>query len=211
MAAISFITGLSGTLQSQYPDQIQRDHVFVPGGNWLVTAATGIPYLGVAELAYGVSDRITIGALYGLTPNVEGYGIRARTILYQHLDNFRIYFCVPVIYYPKTKELGGEPWFLTRPNINFEWVTDSSFRYKFGGSIIAAASQPSLFASERNEEGFKGGTWNAIHGGISFPLSETIMFQTELSAVLNGFTLAGKDWVGGPPVILVIGVSYTIK
>jgi hypothetical protein len=206
-----FLVGFSGLLHSQSVDQLKKDYVFALTGNWQITSATGIPYIGIGEFAYGINSRTTLGLVYGITPNVEGYGLRGRRILYQSTEDFRLYFCVPVLYYPKTRALGGEPWFLTRPNINFEWITKKSLRYKVGGSLIAAASQPSLFGKERFEEGFKGGLWNAVHAGLSFPIIRNIMFQTELSVVMNGIHIAGKDWVGGPPVILVIGISYGIN
>ncbi len=183
-----------------------QDHVFAGEGNAKITLATGIPYIGVAEYAYGISDRVTGGFLFGLTPNVDGYGIRARAVIYQEEESFRIYFCTPVLYYPKTKELGGDPWWLTRPNINFEWIAETGLRYKFGGSIIAAGSHYSFFG-DRSKAKFQPDLWNAFHCGTSFPIGAGIMFQVELSAVMNGFTIAGKDWVGGPPVILVLGFS----
>lgn len=167
----------------------------------MVTLATGIPYPGVGELAYGVGDRMTVGGLYGLTPHVQGYGIRARLIVYQGNENFRIYSCIPVLSYPRPKELGGERRFITGPNRKFEWVTDSSFRYKLGGCITAAASEPALFRNEGTEEGCKGGFWNAPQGVISSPISRIVMFQTEISVVVDGLTLALREWVGGPPLI----------
>lgn len=183
-----------------------QDHVFAGKGNAKITLATGIPYIGVAEYAYGISDRVTGGFLFGLTPNVEGYGVRVRAIVYQKSESFRIYFCTPLLYYPKTKELGGDPWWLTRPNLNFEWITPTGFRYKAGGSVIAAASHHSLFGNSLRAK-FPPGVWSAIHAGTSFPIGGGFMFQNELSVVMNGISVAGKDWVGGPPVILVLGFS----
>ena len=185
------------------------DHVFAGNGGAKVTLATGIPYVGIAEYAYGFSDRVTGGILFGVTPNVEGYGVRVRAVVYQTSKSFRVYFCTPVLYYPKTKALGGDPWWLARPNINFEWIAENKFRYKVGGSLIAAASQHSLFGNPADAK-FKPGLWNAFHVGTSFPVGSEIMFQTELSVVMNGFKVAGDDWVGGPPVILITGISYEL-
>lgn len=184
----------------------ETDHVFTTQGHAKVTLVTGIPYIGIAEYAYGVTDRFTAGILAGLTPRVEGYGVRLRTIVYQQDESFRSYFCIPVVYYPKTRDLGGDPWWLTRPNINFEWITPEGFRYKFGGSLIVAGSHHSFFG-DRSKAKFQSDAWNAFHVGTSFPIGGGIMFQTELSAVMNGLTLAGKDWVGGPPAIIIIGIS----
>ncbi|MCO6465463.1 MAG: hypothetical protein J5I53_02495 [Bradyrhizobiaceae bacterium] len=185
------------------------DHVFAAAGGSKLTIATGIPYLGVFEYAYGLSEDVTAGILYGQTPSVEGYGVRVRGVLFRDSLMFRIYLCVPVLYYPQTKELGGDAWWLTRPNINFEWITKSGFRYKVGASVIAAASQYWV-GGEAWKAKFNPGVWNAFHAGVSLPVGCGIMFQSELSAVMNGVTLAGKDWVGGPPVILITGFSYEL-
>ncbi len=185
----------------------ENDHVLNYKGQSRITLATGIPYVAIGEYAYGVSDRITLGVLAGLTPSVEGYGIRARAVLYQPGESFRIYFCTPVLFYPKTKDLGGDAWWLTRPNINFEWMTSSGFRYKVGGSIIAAASHKTLFGNPSDAK-FHPGIWNSVHAGFSLPTSSGVTFQCEASLVMSGLKVAGPDWVGGPPMILVLGVSY---
>lgn len=182
------------------------DHVFTTRGNAKITLASDIPYIGIAEYAYGVTDRFTAGVLVGLTPRVEGYGVRLRTIVFQEERSFRSYFCVPVMYYPKTRDLGGDPWWLTRPNINFEWIMESGHRYKFGGSIIVAGSHHSFFG-DKSKAKFQPDHWNAFHVGTSFPIGAGLMFQVELSAVMNGVTIAGNDWVGGPPAIFIIGIS----
>lgn len=205
---VVLITTSSFLLNAQ-PFYHDNDHVLNYMGTSRITIATGIPYVAIAEYAYGFSDRITVGILWGITPNVEGYGVRARAVLYQQSYNFRIYFCTPILFYPGTKELGGEAWWLTRPNINFEWIKSSGFRYKIGGSIIAASSHHTLFG-ESSRAKFAPGIWNAVHGGVSFPINSSIMFQCETSLVMSGLNIAGTEWVGGPPVILVIGFSYTM-
>ncbi|MBX2990573.1 MAG: hypothetical protein KF749_05300 [Bacteroidetes bacterium] len=193
--------------QSVAQDRSDRfDHVLNRKGQSKITLATGIPYIGIAEYAYGISNKTTAGVVFGITPFVEGYGIRVRTILHER-DNYRVYFCVPVLYYPKTQDLGGDPWWLTRPNINFEWMNDAGFRYKVGGSIVAAASHHTLFGESSNAK-FAPGLWNAVHGGISLPVGPSLMFQAEASLVLKGVQVPSQ-WVGGPPVILVLGISYT--
>ncbi|MHB1048607.1 MAG: hypothetical protein ACYC09_00905 [Bacteroidota bacterium] len=207
--SVTAILCLYQSVMAQRFDTGAHDHVFTRSGGSKITLATGIPYIGVAEYAHGLSDRVTGGVLFGLTPNVTGYGIRVRAIVYQTTESFRVYFCTPVLYYPKTKELGGDPWWLTRPNINFEWIAQSGFRYKVGGSIIAAASHHSLFGNSGAAK-FSPGLWNAIHAGSSFSVGGGVMFQNEISIVMNGLRVAGSDWVGGPPIILVIGLSKEI-
>src|SRR5687767_14220218 len=96
-------TALHGQVNPAY------HHVLNHKGQSRVTVSTGIPYIAIGEYAYGVSDRVTIGVLGGVTPSIPGFGVRARAVLYETADRFRIYFCTPVLYYPKTNGLGGDP------------------------------------------------------------------------------------------------------
>lgn len=201
------LTVVGGFVKAQNFDHT-NDHVLNDKGSARVTMATGIPYVAIGEYAYGFTGRITVGVLAGLTPNVEGYGIRGRAVLYEQYDGFRVYFCTPILYYPKTKALGGDPWWLTRPNINFEWMT-GGFRYKVGGSLIAASSHHSLFGNPARAK-FRPGFWNAVHGGFSLPIGPAMTFECEASLVMNGLRVAGSDWVGGPPVILVFAFSHIL-
>jgi hypothetical protein len=185
------------------------DHVINERGQGRVTLATGIPYVGIVEYAYGISDRVTMGAFAGGTPNVGGIGIRTRLVVHEPRDDFRIYFCTPLAFYPKTKGLGGDPWWLIRPNLNFEWMLESGFRYKVGGGLVAAASHHSIFG-DASRAHFQPDVWNTLHAGISFPIGARATFQIENSVVLDGFRIADSGWVGGPPVILVIGPSWTM-
>jgi hypothetical protein len=194
----------SHNLHNPNRDRRNFDHVINQKGESRITIATGIPFIGIAEYAYGVSNRTTLGIMAGMTPAVEGYGIRFRRILYQKSESYRIYFCTPVIYYPTLS--GGDPWWLTRPNINFEWLTQSDLRYKIGGSIIAAASNNSLFG-DSSKATLSPDMWTSIHGGISMPLYGSFSFQAEASYVSKGIQPI-KEFVGAPPVILVLGVSY---
>lgn len=182
------------------------DHVINRRGGSRFTLATGIPFVGVAEYAYGVTDRFTVGVLGGITPAVEGYGVRLRSVIFQKHDHYRVYFCTPVIYYPTLS--GGDPWWLARPNINFEWVKKNNVRYKFGGSAFLAASNNSLFGNSRNAT-LKPDVWSSVHGGVSLPIGRNLSFQTEVSYVSKGIRPI-NDFVGAPPVVLVLGVSYSI-
>jgi hypothetical protein len=182
------------------------DHVINRKGESRITLVTGIPFVGVAEYAYGVTDRFTVGVLGGMTPAVEGYGFRMRGVVYQKTNRYRVYFCTPVIYYPRLS--GGDPWWLARPNINFEWVNKNNVRYKFGGSLFLATSNNSLFG-DAEKATLDPDIWSSIHAGMSLPLSGNFSFQTEVSYVSKGVKPI-KDFVGAPPVVLVLGFSYTL-
>ena len=193
------------------------DYLFTGEGHSMVTLTTGIPYVGIAEYAYGISDKTTIGFMYGQTPAVEGYGIRIRTIISQPEDNLRIYFRSPVFYYPLTHELGGEPWFLAWPAFNIEYTRDCGRRMWAGIGAVGACCAHSLgktFGLEKDNNemmgpGFKGGIWNTIQTGATQPITDHLVAQAEVGLVLSGIKLASQNsWIGGPPVILVMGLTY---
>src|SRR5688572_14397259 len=74
----------------------EYDHGLNAKGRGRVTVATGIPYVAIGEYAYGVSDRVTVGFMTGVTPHIPGYGVRARAVLLESQEGFRVYFCTPV-------------------------------------------------------------------------------------------------------------------
>lgn len=183
------------------------DHVINHKGESRVSFFTGLPVVASTEYAYGVSNRLTAGIFFGYTPFEEAIGIRVRTVLYENSERFRIYYCTPVIYYPQSRRLNPDPWFLTRPNINFEWMKSPKFRYKFGGSLIASSSQEDLFGDPSKSK-HRPGLWTAVHGGISTLLGSNLSFQAELSYIMKGVQTI-DDFFGGPPFILMTGFSYT--
>lgn len=206
-----------------------QDHLFAENKKSMVMVATGIPYVGIVEYARGISNRTTVGALIGITPNVVGYGLRVRSILFQKSDDFRVYFRMPMFYYDKTKELGDEPWVLTWPTINAEWKLDAGARLSVGAGVVAAACAHSLLGRDTHtdhdhhhmegvtglvdaathDSGFMGGVWNTYQMSAALPVNKRIMFQSEIALVMNGFEIATDNWVGGPPVILTLGVTYS--
>ena len=195
------------------------DHLFPSKGKSMLTMATGIPYIGIAEYAYGFSDRFSMGLMYGKTPELDGYGFRVRYMMHQSAESFRMYFRMPFFYYPHTHEMGDEPWILAWPVIIAEWKLHSGTRLSLGGGVVVASCFDSflrtlrLRSESRDEEdggGLMGGLWNTVHGGIAVPLNEHLTFQGEISSVMSGLKLAGKDWIGGPPVIAVAGLSYNL-
>ncbi len=58
-------------------------------------------------------------------------------------------------------------------------------------------------------EGFKGGIWNTVQIGATQPITDKLVAQAEFGLVMSGIKLAKSDWVGGPPVVLIMGVSYS--
>jgi hypothetical protein len=228
LAIVALLLALVRSAEAQDSTARANDPLFPRSGGVLVTAVTGIPYVGIGEVAYGLGDRFAIGVVAGMTPVIPGYGIRARMIVSES-DEWRLHARLPILYYPKTVELGGEPWMLAWPVVASEWRLRSGVRFSVQGGIVAAACVESLLGLEEEEEiagsgeiphddhsgmgsamdmEFDGDIWNTLGAGISVPLSPTTTFITEAHIVLHGLSPAKKEnWIGGPPAIVVIGVT----
>jgi len=241
--------------QGLQKDKYISDYLFPEKGKSLLTLSTGIPYVAIAEYSYGFTDRFSVGVLAGTTPSVEGYGIRIKSVLFENDNDSRVYAKIPMLYYPQTKGLGGEPWLLTWPVINYEKKLKSGIRFSYGIGVVAAACANDMMdvlgigthehgpseeghhqetghlenittghqhdqdhhgsmvndhhqdTMDSGEEGFMGDVWNTIQTGVTLPLTKQWIFQAEIAAVMKGYKIAGEEWVGGPPVILTLGVT----
>lgn len=135
----------SSSLLSQNLCQSLHDPLFPKKNKHVIMMGTGIPYVGIAEYSYGFSKRFSVGILAGTTPIVPGYGLRIKYNVYQVSDISRIIFKAPMLYYPETKDLGGEPWLLTWPSLSYEWRLDSGIRLSIGAGAVAAACANDFF------------------------------------------------------------------
>lgn len=191
------------------------DYLF-PGKRQLqLTVGTGVPYVGIVEVAYGFSDRFALGVIVGQTPNVTGYGIRLRATLVEKANDFRIYFRMPIFYYGSTKKFGDEPWILSWPVVATEWSLTSKAKLSIGVGIVEAHCIDALMEGEDHHEnpemGFDGGFWNTVHAGMAWNLSRGFALQSEASLVMEGLKVAGNEYVGGPPFILVLSLTKQLR
>ena len=231
-AILALLITLASATQAQDSTVRLNDPLFAPAGGILVTTATGMPYVAIGEVAYGFSDRVSVGVVAGLTPIIPGYGIRARVVLSES-ENWRLYARLPILYYPKTVDLGGDPWLLAWPVVASESRLPSGIRISLQGGIVGAACAESLLGLEEQpatpgggeselqehashagsgsmEMGFEGNLWNTLGAGVSIPLSSSMTLTTEAHIVLHGLTPAKHDWIGGPPAIIIIGVTKAL-
>jgi hypothetical protein len=183
------------------------DYLFPRQGNTSLTATSGIPFLGMGEVAYGFSNRFAVGAIGGITPTVVGFGVRGRGLVFEREDGaLRVALVVPVLYYPKTHQAGEEPWFLTNPTLRFESEVSTGWRLHAGLGLVAAACAESVFGMEDDGEEFMGGVWNTLPFGTSLRLSRNWDLFADAQLVLKGVRLT-DEWVGGPPFTLALGVT----
>ena len=203
--------------------QREQDALFPGEGKTALTVWTGIPYIGIAEYAYGFSDRFSVSVIGGFTPSSKAIGIRLRGIVAQPSDKFRLYIKGPILYYPGSEDSHGEPWFFAWPTLNAEWRLESGIRIWGGAGLAGAICAQNLLgikdaAMEMGGEGFTGGLWNTLSAGISKPITEHIELHAEAAIVMRGLkfandpSLPGKRtniyWGTRLPMIVDIGMSY---
>jgi hypothetical protein len=210
--ASSLAAALASTSPSQASDpekalpQAENHDYLLPGAGHLSgSVATGIPFLALGEVAYGISDGFAIGILGGVTPIVSGIGLRPRGVLL-HWGAERIELVVPVLYYPQTGE--REAWMLARPTLSFEHVFRSGPRASFGLGVVGASCIDSILTLGRDHNAkVMSGLWNTVAVGGALPLSRRTSLFGEVTMILAGVRPAGRDWIAGPPVVVALGVE----
>jgi hypothetical protein len=189
------------------PEDRRVDSLFPRGGTFSATVGTGVPFIGIGEIAYGITDRFALGAIGGGTPNVGGVGVRPRVLIVD-ADAWRLHLTVPILYYPKTRELGGDPWMLTRPALVLDREIASGVRLGAGMGLVAAACTESIFSlGKEHDSEFMGGVWNTVNVGASVQVSSRTSLFGDVALVMRGVRVAGSEWIGGPPVIAAFGVT----
>ncbi|HEX6240126.1 MAG TPA: hypothetical protein VFZ61_04510 [Polyangiales bacterium] len=186
-----------------------------------VALATGVPFVGMGEVALGVTDRVAIGALFGVSPRVYAVGGRARALLYD-AARLRLSLVVPVLYYPETHSVGGAPWMLTRPTLQVVPRVASRVQIPCGVGLVAATTMARIARSRGEADysdgagGFRGydsarpvtaGVWWTLGAGVSVALSPRFTAFGDVWLIFEHAELASADWVGGPPVIASLGLS----
>jgi hypothetical protein len=210
----------------------ERPRAYDPGGDLFstpghvsVAAATGLPFLGIAEVGMGITDGIAIGVIGGITPSVLTAGIRPRFRV-RATERVAVMLSAPMLYYPRASapgpgNIGQTSWVLTRPELMVDGIIGDRFHVAGGMGIIAAASTEALLNKAEGKpfalpayagngdttHGFAGGVWNTVCMHSSYAISPSTHVFAEGSLVLSGVTLA--DNVGGPPVVVTAGMQHT--
>jgi hypothetical protein len=201
------------------------DATFPDAGGVAATAATGVPFLAMGELAYGFTDSAALGVLLGVAPTNIGLGLRPR-VLARLNDTLRLSFVVPSLYYPPCPNPRSSSWILTRPVALLEHGSPSGLRIGAGSGVIVAGPVRELFeavgaeppavpapsvyddAGMEPDAGFR--VWETLLLTTSVPVAERSSAFAEAGVVLDGVDIAGSDWVAGPPVIVVLGITRAL-
>ena len=79
------------------------------------------------------------------------------------------------------------------------------------GPGLETESHDEMDSHEMNEEsGPMTKMWNTLQFSLAWPIRDRMMFQSEAAIIMKGLEIAPEDWDSGPPVILTIGVSYSL-
>ena len=187
------------------------DDLFPGDGRVAATVATGIPYLAIGEVAYGLGDRFALGVVAGVTPITYGVGLRARALLAEGAAG-RLVIGMPLLYYPATRTLGHEPWVLAMPQLLAERPLGNGAKIHVGvGAALATCTGAiaAFFGGAHDHDdgpGFMGGAWNTLTVGGAIPMGASTRLFADAMLVMKGARLATADWIGGPPVVLTLGV-----
>lgn len=210
-------------IQAQQRGIFDHDYLLPQKGKSMLEAYSGIPYIAIGQYAYGFSNRVSVGVVYGYTPFVKGYGLRLKAVITQSSESFRLYMKSPFLYYPATKKGEGDPWVLAWPTLNAEWKFKNGGRFWAGAGVIGAGCYDYIF--KRNSEKFEtmpdsdpsgkepelmAGIWNTFQFGYSKPISGKLSYVIELAPVMEGFKLKSKQgFLDTAPLIATLGLSYS--
>jgi hypothetical protein len=184
------------------------DYLFPARGRFSAALSTGIPFIALGEVAYGIGDGFAVGLLAGTTPIIPGVGLRPRGVLAK-TGPIRVDLTVPILYYPPTRS--DEAWILVMPTLQVEVVFTRGAVVKIGAGAVGAAYVDWLTSLGRDRgSGRVGGVWDTLEVGGALPLSSKTTLFGEATGVFQGYKPAGREWIGGPPVVIALGVTTAL-
>lgn len=200
-----------------------RGDLFPDAGHATVAGATGLPFLGIAEVGIGVTNGFAIAAVAGITPSVVTAGVRPRFRIATSTRTALVLLS-PVLYYPRASapgpgNVGDSNWVLARPELFLDGAISDRVHLAGGMGVIAAASVEALgqlasghelrmppYGDGTPRKGFAGGIWNTLSARGSWAFAERSHVFAEAGLVLAGVVPA--EGVGGPPVVVTIGAQH---
>jgi hypothetical protein len=190
------------------------DYLMPRAGEFSGTIASGIPFLGSGEVAYGATDRFALGVVIGVTPDIgtmsgtAAIGLRPRVVVWQS-GAWRSTLTAPVLFYPDIKGFGArEPWMLARPTLALERELGRGARVNVTMGVIGAACMDSIITLGK-EHTMEGGVWNTVGVGGALPVSKSTSVFAEGSLIMSGVVPA-ENWIGGTPVVAFAGITTTL-
>ncbi len=193
------------------------DTLIIPQGTTVVSMMSGIPFLGVAEVAVGITDGFTVGAFFGISPIEVACGVRIRGLLYSAADkSFRVTARIPILLYPDSPG-HSQPWWLAWPVVSSEFKLSNSVAIAAEAGVIASITSVRLenvimgshnrYERKVDHMGSKEGVYTTFGSTASLALSNGVALQGSFHVVMDGTNLAPSDWVGQVPYVCSIGVA----
>lgn len=215
----------SATASEVPPTFDPRGDLFPEAGRPSASAATGLPFVGIAEGGIGITNGIAAGVVGGITPTgLWTLGVRPRFRVATG-ERTALVLVTPILYYPRGAEAPGQksdaPWMLARVELSFDTRIGTRWHVSGGMGLIGVAStealgqvvrgdSPKLPAYDGNPEakrGVAGGLFNTVATRGSYAFDDQTRLFLEASLVLEGVKLA-KD-VGGLPLVTNLGVQHS--
>lgn len=203
------VASLTFSIQADAQSSIrQRDALYPGSGRISVTAATGVPFVAIAEVAVGVTDHVTLGVLAGQTPALYGVGLRPRVALWRSQSQ-RITWIAPTLYYPRHSGRFRQAWVLSRPTLLLEERAHESVTLHLGvglmiASVVASDTEPAMQGTLQNLDH---GLWASVQFGGRLRLSSAWSAFLDVDLVHD---LDGPSWskIAALPVVASLGVSW---
>jgi hypothetical protein len=200
------------------PQPAPNDPLFNPAGHLSGTFSTGIPYLAIGEIAYGFTDRFTLGAVGGITPDSPGAGLRLRAVLFQRRAD-RVLLSSLFLYYPASKASSDEPWVLAWPTVLYEHRFGGGASLHAGVGVVGATCTGVIgsllaygnFGHDRDDGdkgGFMGDVWLGGTIGGAVAVARATSLFSDVSVMSQGLAF-DRHWLGTLPVVVTFGVEQT--
>jgi hypothetical protein len=185
----------------------------------LTTYTNPAPAL-VAEMNFGVTNKVSLGAIGGTTGSLSLFGMRLNAQFYQK-NNFRTLFRMTSIYYP---ERNGKylfdrtdkyvmAWMLSMGFVDAEWKSPNGTRWTAGLGILEThcveGMMNYLFSKEKSGKESPFDVFSGVHGSVSFPLSPRLTFRPEVIFVSKGFTMINPDEHKVRPLNIYLSLVYS--
>lgn len=202
----------------------------------LITTYTGTtpPPVLIADVTYGISNKLSMGLVGGTTGTLALLGMKLNTVLYQR-KNFRSIFRMAMIYYPErngTFLLDNKPqqvmaWMFTFGVVDAEWKTKKGVRFSLGMGMLETHCIDDMqkwFRSEQeahpvvhqetHQEDHVGSesmieVFNTLNTGISIPVSKRLTIRPEVIVAMRGLRIIELHEFKVNPVSPYINFVYS--
>ncbi|HEY8072709.1 MAG TPA: hypothetical protein VIF62_01330 [Labilithrix sp.] len=226
IAALLLLVPCVARAEDEAPSPPRATSDLFPGaGHLTAAAATGLPFVGIAEAGIGVTNGFAVAAVFGITPSVVTAGLRPR-VRVATSERTAFVLVMPLLYYPSASapgpgNIGTSPWLLARPELFWGGAIGARWQVMGGMGVVGAVSTDALGQALRGKKlampaydgnpdaqnGFAGGIWNTIASRASFALERDTHLFAEAGVVMKGVVPA--DDVGGPPIVVNVGAQHT--